>query len=419
MKKTTVFLGKAVRNVARLRGGGSALPGAIVEKIDPDFLKEVLNNLPYGVAVVSGTNGKTTTTKIIVELLESQGLKVFTNRTGSNFTRGVISEIIGEIQGGCFDFDIAVLELDEAYAARFVDQVQPNFSLILNVFRDQLDRFGEIDKTAKLLEKVAKKTKKEVILNREDRLVSEISNQIKTPVAFFGHAEKLAENFPVDDETHTTSKRKNNQKHPATVELIGLKNRRAEYQIDGKKYLATLKLSGSHNALNGAAALAIVQAILGEKFDATKNVKALAKVEPAFGRGEIIEIGKTKLELLLVKNPSGFQSALRSQYKKSASTMIAINDQYADGRDMSWLWDVDFHELKKVTAISGIRAYDMALRLQYDDVDFKHVATDLKKSLKYFLSKHSSEDKQIFCTYTAMLAIRKILAKSHDVRRVL
>jgi UDP-N-acetylmuramoylalanine-D-glutamate ligase len=145
-KPLVTILGKTVRNIAKLRGGGSALPGLVVEHIDPDFIKRVLGTLPIGVVVISGTNGKTTTTKMVVELLESQGLKVFTNRTGSNFTRGVAAALLGEINiKGVLHADIAVLELDEAHAVHFVDKIPPRYSLILNVMRDQLDRFGEID----------------------------------------------------------------------------------------------------------------------------------------------------------------------------------------------------------------------------------------------------------------------------------
>lgn len=144
----SIIIGKAVRAVSRLRGGGSALPGLVVEKIDPNFIQRTLTALPEGVVLVSGTNGKTTTTKMLVELLEGQGLKVFTNRTGSNFTRGVAAALLGEISlGGKLAADIAVLELDEAHAVHFVRAVAPRHTLLLNVMRDQLDRFGEIDHT--------------------------------------------------------------------------------------------------------------------------------------------------------------------------------------------------------------------------------------------------------------------------------
>ncbi len=142
------LLGQGVRYASKLRGGGSAFPGLVMEKLHPEFVAEELAKLPYGVVVVSGTNGKTTTTKMTVQLLESQGLKVFTNRTGSNFVRGVAAALLGAMSlTGKLDADIAVLELDEAHAVHFVKAVKPDYALLLNVLRDQLDRFGEIDTT--------------------------------------------------------------------------------------------------------------------------------------------------------------------------------------------------------------------------------------------------------------------------------
>ena len=165
--RLTVTLGHAARLAARLRGGGSggtAFPGLVMERTDPGFLARTLNRLPRGVIVVSGTNGKTTTTKMVVQLLREQGLKVFTNRTGSNFVRGVLASLLTEVDAaGRLDADIAVLELDEAHAVHFVARVRPRACLLLNVMRDQLDRFGEIDYTASLLHSIAKATSDVVV----------------------------------------------------------------------------------------------------------------------------------------------------------------------------------------------------------------------------------------------------------------
>ena len=146
----TVAAGRFVRFASRVtKHGGSALPGKVVEKIDPGFLTRTLGQLPLGAVLVSGTNGKTTTTRMVASMLSDLGLKVFTNPTGSNFVRGVVSALLTEVTlGGKLDADIAVLELDEAYAVHFVKQVKPRYALLLNVMRDQLDRFGEIDTTA-------------------------------------------------------------------------------------------------------------------------------------------------------------------------------------------------------------------------------------------------------------------------------
>ena len=421
-------IGKSVRHVSRLRGGGSALPGLVVEKLDPNYLKKSLANLPFGVVVISGTNGKTTTTKIVVELLESAGLKVFTNKTGSNFTRGVIASMLAENNiSGKIKADIAVLELDEAHAIHFINQVQPRYSLLLNVMRDQLDRFGEVDYTASLLEKIAQKTTEKVITNREDTRLVQFTDKIdKNKLDLFGLAPSLKDKFPNDDELYGDS---TSSSLPVSVELSSAKKHKASftfYDYDSKKsptkntYSTSLKLEGIYNIFNATAALALVREILNNKISNEELVNNLGEIEPAFGRGETIMVNDTPLELVLVKNPAGFQLGLNSFSPKGYNTMIALNDAHADGRDLSWLWDVNFNLLKEgnIEMLSGIRAYDMALRLSYDDIPFKHVETDLKTALEKFLENSNGTPKRIFCSYTAMLEIRHLLEKITDVKNV-
>ncbi|OYW85057.1 Mur ligase, partial [Candidatus Saccharibacteria bacterium 32-49-10] len=367
----STILGKAVKKAASIRGGGSALPGLVIERLDPGFMKRTLNQLPLGVVIISGTNGKTTTTKIVVELLESSGLKVFTNRTGSNFSRGVIAALLGEVDmRGRLQADIAVLELDEAWAAKFVQLVKPRYSLLLNVFRDQLDRFGEIDKTAKFLEEIARATTSTVVFNRDDPRIYKISQQVTATKTFFGTTTELLRLMPTDDGLRSGDEQANH-----AVEADVLLNKiagdgTAVFRLGQDDYQTRLSLSGVYNILNAAAALALVKNILKDSdrvIESPQLIEALSKIKPAFGRGEVIYLNDTPIELILVKNPSGFRLALLS-FTDHRPTMIAINDNYADGRDMSWLWDVDFHGLGKGTVkiVSGIRAYDMALRLRYD-----------------------------------------------------
>ena len=413
-KPLVTILGKTVKKVASLRGGGSALPGLVVEHVYPDFIQNTLADLPFGVVVISGTNGKTTTTKMVVELLESQGLKVFTNRTGSNFTRGVAAALLGEIDiKGNLHADIAVLELDEAHAVHFVDKIPPKYCLILNVMRDQLDRFGEIDHTTNLLRHVANATTKAVVLNREDKRIASIAKSLTDKkVSFFGLDESLLSLFPSDDNLHNHSSKVNTQKN-ANVILSKFSDDSATFLIDGKEITTRLKLNGIYNVFNVAAALSLVRVIIGKNIDQTKLINALSKITPAFGRGEILKVNNRPLELVLVKNPSGFQLGLKSFDPTNFATMITINDNYADGRDMSWLWDVDFTSLSKkgVDQVSGIRAYDMSLRLQYNEVPIEHIDMNIKSALKKFISSTADQPMRIYCTYTAMITIRKTLSK--------
>ncbi len=439
----SVPLGKLVRRVSRLRGGGSALPGLVVEKIDPGFMRRTLSTLPHGVAVVSGTNGKTTTTKMVVELLESQGLKVFTNRTGSNFTRGVAAALLGEVDWrGRLNADVAVLELDEAHAVHFVNQVPPRYCLLLNVLRDQLDRFGEIDKTAQLLQHIASKTTGTVVLNREDPRVARIAETLKAEppksgthtgpdVLYFGLDDSLLSTFPNDDEMRAAPGSPvppAPAKPHADVVLRRVGAADADFEYDGVTATTAMKLRGVYNIFNAAAALTLARAIAAGDpvpgktavVDNEGLLKALAEVAPAFGRGESLVVDGLPLDLILVKNPSGFRLGLKSFPAAGYATMIAINDNYADGRDMSWLWDVEFDTLREagVDQLSGSRAYDMALRLQYDDVAIGAVDTDIAPALAAFISGARDKPKRVFCTYTAMLAIRRELSKITTVEVV-
>lgn len=405
MNKASIAIGKIAQAASRLRGGGSAFPGLVVEKLDPHFIRNVLEKLPYGVVVVSGTNGKTTTTKIVSEMLNAQGLKVFTNDTGSNFVRGVISAILDHIDmDGKFDYDIAVLELDEAHAVKFCEVVPIQHALFLNVQRDQLDRFGEIDHTAELLQKVAKITKKSVILNREDPRLAKV--KCKKPI-YFGLANELLRQFPSDDDLLAKSTEKQVRHHAAVI-LVDLFGNEATYKIAGKSYTTKLALKGIYNAYNAAGALALCQQVL-PKISTAEWLKSLANIESAFGRGETIKIGDTEIEILLVKNPSAFQLSLKSFVDGRHDYMIAINDNFADGQDMSWLWNVDFTLLTNVAMVSGIRAHDMALRLKYDEIKAGHIEPDLETAVQKFIST-GKNPKRIFATYTAMLEIRKILS---------
>ena len=430
-----LLVGKAVRLVSRLsHHGGSALPGKVVERIDPGFLARTLSGLPRGVVLVSGTNGKTTTTRMVASMLESLGLKVFTNPTGSNFTRGVVSALVSTLGlSGRLHADIAVLELDEAYAVHFVRQVKPRYALLLNVMRDQLDRFGEIDTTARLLGQVAQATTGTVVLNREDPRIARLAAQTpaRTGVAYFGLSDDLLSYFPTDDDMHASDRGadgagaastsrpiRSGHRLPAEVTLERVMDHRAAFRLDGRLLETDLRLEGVYNLYNAAAALALVRVVLEDREpDDAALMDALSKVTPAFGRGEVITYQGAPVELVLVKNPMGFRLALSSFDPAGQDTMIAIRDEYADGRDMSWLWDVDFTSLRDtgVAMVSGTRAYDMALRLAYDQVPTEAIETDLDRALTAFLEVHPGRPKRIYCTYTSMLRLRSALGRITSV----
>ena len=488
--RITVALGRTARLVSRLRGGGSggtALPGLVVEKTDPGFLARTLGQLPMGVIVVSGTNGKTTTTKMVVQLLREQGLTVLTNRSGSNFVRGVLASLLTEVDaGGRVHHDVAVLELDEAHAVRFVRLVKPRHALLLNVMRDQLDRFGEIDYTASLLHKVALATTGSVVVNADDpRLGSEgFTGDLTARVVSFGAGEALRALFVSDDDlragtaraersepersgagdsepdvggarpeesrtdppepadTDPASAQGPDPSGPASpgasapptprVSLQSLSGQDAVVRVDGADHDVTFTIPGIHNQLNACAALAVALEALGDRADLPGLLTTLARVQAAFGRGEVLALDGRDVQLSLVKNPAGFRMGLLTAAEAvrsggPESVMIAINDEYADGRDMSWLWDVEFAGLRAegVAVVTGVRAWDMALRLRYDEVPVGTVEPDLTRAVELLREAAGKADDgagrpmRIFTTYTAMLALRAHLAELTDVEEAL
>ena len=432
--RLTVALGRTARLAARMRGGGSggtAFPGLVMERTDPGFLERTLGRLPRGVIVVSGTNGKTTTTKMVVQLLREQGLKVFTNRTGSNFVRGVLASLLTEVDAaGNLDADIAVLELDEAHAVHFVARVRPRACLLLNVMRDQLDRFGEIDYTASLLHSIAQATSDVVVLNGDDpRLAAPaFLEDVTARVVSFGAGEDLRSLFLSDDDLRTglASPRDRGEGAGPRVTLEAINGQRATVRVDGASHEVDFAIPGVHNLLNACAALGVVLEVLGEDADLPGLLATLGTVQAAFGRGEVLTLDGRPVQLSLVKNPAGFRMGLLSaaaQAQAGEVVVVAINDEYADGRDMSWLWDVDFAALRAngVAVVTGVRAWDMALRLRYDDVEVTDVEPDLRKAVALMRRAATDADRpmRIFTTYTAMLALRSILGEMTDVEEVM
>jgi lipid II isoglutaminyl synthase (glutamine-hydrolysing) len=420
MNLLAVWLGKLTLAALRLLGRrGNALPGLVVEKLFPRYLRSAMSRLPEGVVVVTGTNGKTTTTKMVATVL-GQRYRVLTNDTGSNFVRGAITATVEHASWtGRLPYDVAVFELDEAWAVRFVAVVPPRRALLLNVMRDQLDRFGEIDTTARLLGKVAAATTGQVVLNRDDERVAALAETTVADVSFYGVAPELRPVFPTDEElyggpVHIAAQH-------ASAELLRLPggaDQRLRMRIAATEHEIALRAEGPHNAQNatGAAALALTFGL-----DAETVAAGLARVSPAFGRGQRFTVEGRTVVLQLVKNPAGFRQSLRTLDGRAAdAVVIVINDDYADGRDVSWLWDVSFTALAgQPTRIStsGTRAADMALRLHYDDVAAAEVEPDAEKAVRGAVEAVAEGGTVVvFSTYTAMWALHAVLVRIGDER---
>lgn len=416
MDLLAIWLGKLVLAGLRLIGRrGNALPGLVVEKIFPRFLPRMMTRLPEGVVVVSGTNGKTTTTKMVATLL-GENYRVLTNDTGSNFVRGVITATVDAASWrGRLPYDVGVFELDEAWAVRFVAVVAPRRALLLNVMRDQLDRFGEIDMTAQLLGRVASATTGHLVLNRDDQRIAALAKGAPAQVAWYGVAEDLRPRFPNDEELYGGEVTVSTQR--ADAELVALPTEadpQTTFRLADSTHRVLLRTDGAHNAQNAAGAAALAQTF---GLSADQIVAGLHKVQPAFGRGQSFDVNGRRVVLHLVKNPAGFRQSLAvlNDMARPAAIMIAINDDYADGRDVSWLWDVDFTGLSNRAdrlLTSGTRAADMAVRLRYDEITADGVDEDLERALDTLVAEAAERHTiVVFSTYTAMWALHGALTR--------
>ncbi len=414
----SLLAGKVIQKISRLfHNSGAALPGYVIERIYPRFLERALSKLSEGVVVISGTNGKTTTTKLVADTLEDLGERVMTNKTGSNMTRGLISTVVSKSNWrGKLPYDIAVLELDEAYAAVLADKVPIRAALILNIMRDQLDRFGEIDTTAQYLDRVTAAAHEVVVLNGDDPRVSKLTTRSHVDPDFFVVDKTISKFLKNDDEWHGGSLSKPANKHTnSDFELLSSEGNRLT--VKGHAPIET-KLEGIHNHLNFTAAFALLSRLKPE-ISADELLSRLASVGPAFGRGERIKVGSSIFDIMLVKNPSSFIQTIRSSSpEKYKDVTVVINDAYADSRDVSWLWDVSVEDLRAAKRIytGGSRGYDIANRLKYDEISTAKVLGDEKQIVTKLSSKPGVHG--IYCTYTAMLGLRKDLVRRGHAEQV-
>lgn len=429
-------------------GGGQALPGLIAEKIDPGFLRRLAPTLPHGVVLVTGSNGKTTTTSLLVRMLESSGERVITNATGSNLKRGIFSAFIGVVDWrGRHNFTMAVLEVDEASLRRVAADLQPRLITVLNLFRDQLDRYGELDTTAQLIGEGISQTRAQICLNADDPLVSRLSEYASDAslVSYFGieglssHQTSIAtatdsDRCPVCHERlafkrvfyghighyHCPKcgyKRTAPDVSITTTSEMSLDSSSFEVSIAGKRHSAVFALPGVYNLYNAIAALATAMQL---GVSAVPAIETLRTSSAAFGRVERIRYRGRTFCLLLIKNPAGFAQVVQTflMNRRHTSILLAINDLDADGRDVSWLWDVPIEVIRPFDPLiwaGGLRAGDMSVRLKYAEIPVQGVV-DYETGINALVDASGEGDEvYILPTYTAMNQIRKQLA--HMVRR--
>ncbi|MEI7818547.1 MAG: MurT ligase domain-containing protein [bacterium] len=432
--------GYAASTMMRLLGRRStALPGYVAERFDPEALQQIMRQRNYQTRiVVTGTNGKTTTTHILKTILETEGLKVVSNSSGSNLSRGILTSLIHDRRQG--DGVVLLLEVDEASMPVVCKAVRPTQAIVLNLFRDQLDRYGEVTTTQSYISRALKNLPTQLILNADDPWTAMLGEMCDTDdVVYFGLDNKQwkaldhdwAADLPVSPKTgagiiyshryfgHLGVYKASDGSYVrpkldlAIKEISKSTHDQTEitYSMLKKQQKLITHLSGIYNAYNVAAALLTsVEINISQKV----AVEGIEKARAAFGRQETISAYGIDYQFYLIKNPTGFNQVIQEVCLDVTDTrpiVFAINDNFADGRDVSWLWDSAIEDIQTtgICIASGVRAYDMALRLQYAGIACE-VIPNISQAIARAAELSIDNRIRVLPTYTALLEIRKKLA---------
>jgi UDP-N-acetylmuramyl tripeptide synthase len=433
------------------RGGGTALPGLLAETLAPGLAAELASQLGGGSLVVTGTNGKTTTARMIAAIASMGGLEPLPNRSGSNLMRGIATALMahtdlrGRLRAG--SRRLGVFEIDEATLPEAAGALRPRVLLFTNLFRDQLDRYGEVDSVSacwrRTLESAAPSTA--VILNADDPSVAALADVAPGQVTYYGlddpsaglacaeHAADARWCQACGAEYRYSAlfyghvghwscpgcgrSRPAPQVRATAVTEHGGRTV-ADVETPVGRFSLSLSLSGLYNVYN---ALAAVAAGLALGLGLETIGKGLCSVEAAFGRQEWFEVDGRRVLVLLSKNPAGLNQVLRTiaLAETEKHLLILLNDDVADGRDVSWIWDADFEPLVSAAGgngtwvVSGTRAEDLALRLKYAGLGGPAaVERDVEAALDRALRVTPAGGLlYVVPTYTAMLRVRELLAR--------
>ena len=457
----SIVAGKATRAALQVLGrGATALPGLVALAVDPDVVARISGALAHGTVAVTGTNGKTTTTRMLADIVRAAGWAPVHNRSGSNLDRGLAAAILadatwsGEPRG-----DVGIYELDEASVPRILARLHPRILVVTNLFRDQLDRYFEIDALARRLAAAIGRLPDTtmLVLNADDPIVAYLGNAHRGVVLYFGvddpaigavSGSMSGSMSGISDATRCPRCHGPLVYTRVVLAHVGewscaqcglarpprdlaaarvlLGPAASELRIAGAIGSVLdpiiVPVPGAYNAYNALAALAAARALDIALPTATR---ALAGYRPAFGRLEAIAADGRSLRLVLVKNPAGFNAAIGALLETGRRPRIlaALNDRDADSRDVSWIWDADFEALApSVThaVVTGLRARDMALRLKYAGVPLERVVVvdGWVSAIRRAIAEAPSGDEiVVLTTYTAMLAIRDALARLGFVKQ--
>ena len=452
-RTAAVAAAKATAAVSRRfrLGGGTALPGLVAERIDPDVIRELSGQLGEGSVIITGTNGKTTTARLLRGIAKEAGLKPVANRAGSNMMRGIAAALVdaagwsGDIASA--ERRLGIFEVDEATLPLVAEAVHPRAVVVTNLFRDQLDRYGEVETVAAVWRAAVAGLPAEaaVVLNIDDPSVAALAVVAQGRVLTYGMKDTSSGEGKLEHAAdarwctvcgneleysavvyghlgHWRCTRCGNTRPEPDVfcgQFRGEANgSRLTLKLPGGLVEANLALTGLYNAYNALAAASGASALdLGRP----TIQRGLNAATAGFGRQERMHVGGRGVQIMLAKNPAGLNQVLRTIAANGSNADLAVflNDSIADGRDVSWIWDVDFELLEGKTrsvTVSGVRAWDMALRLKYAGIDGQgaspHVEPEPAQALKRALNATlEGGTLYVIPTYTAMLEVRDLLAR--------
>lgn len=434
-KLLAIWLGKALTVLGKIIGKkSSSSPGHYALKVCPSLVSELSKCVSKGIIVTCGTNGKTTTNNLIALALETKGYKVICNKLGANMLRGIATTLLQDMSiFGKLEADYACLEIDEAYTPIVFDYIKPDVMVVTNLFRDQLDRYGEIDITSDIIKRAIKKAPDvKLVLNGDDPLCVQFGLEENVKAFYFGISQQVLEQVndtkegrfcPICGEEQHYNYYHYSQLGDFSCPHCGFKRPKIDFDVKDVLLGTPMKFTingqsmeinykGFYNIYNLIAVYGALN-VIGESTEDFASL--LAGYKPQIGRMQEYDMGKPVI-LSLSKNPAGFNQAIATVNtdKRKKDVIIAINDKANDGRDVSWLWDVDFDKIAdenlNTLTTTGIRVYDISLRFKYADITVDYMTHDMAEAVTRCL-KTDSEVVYVLVNYTALYSTESVLKK--------
>lgn len=409
--RLALAVGRLVRRLARARGGGSAFPGLIALRIDPNFLEHSIGQLPGGVVCVTGSNGKSTTTSMIVAILRGHGRRVFTNPAGSNLPQGLASAVLADAgPDGSLPADIAVLEVDEAYGPQISEHIPPTHLVVTNLQLDQLNRFGEPERVWQMMRTVATRTSESLLVNRQEPALLALGADLPgVAVHSIDLSQQVLDASPegVGAATLFDERGEATTNDPPVALLEASDGRRAHISVDGQAADISLPDEGVHWAIDAALAVGSVRILLGDDWSWEATRQAFAALPVVYGRGETVSAGGVDITLLMQKNLPSMRANLSVVMSQPERLWIAVDEGTPDP---SWIFDLDLGPIERVDVLTGSKAHHWATFLAYRGVQVGRIIDDTADALQFFSSSGTSPVTAIV-NYEQMMSIRRLVGK--------